>query len=156
MPYYDIFIKDPLKFHEDEIMNYFKIAQEIKKYKNIEDLLEKQCNQIIKIVENYVNIVRQFELYKKYKSLTLLKDDFYDYETKNEVKSELIKIKNELSGSDKIYDFSLIEEKSFNEFIKNHNETYVEKDLQDTIFDNVNNKKLDLENIFKLEFEGGE
>ena len=142
---YDIFIKDPLKFNEDEIMNYFKIAQEIKKYKNIEDSLEKQCNQIIKIVENYVNIVRQFELYKKYKSLTLLKDDFYDYETKNEVKSELIKIKNELSGSKKIYDFFLIEEKSFNEFIKNHNKTYVEKHLQDTIFDNVNNKKLDLE-----------
>ena len=34
---YDIFIKDPLKFNEDEIMNYFKIAQEIKKYKNIQD-----------------------------------------------------------------------------------------------------------------------
>ncbi len=139
------FYDNPTKYKENDFDDDLKVSESIKKYKGVDDSLNLKADEIIKLVNNYVLINEEYSLHEKYNKLISLNDSFYDSKQVEGLIKNLNLIKNELNDKELFYEFPLFDENKLNEYISKHNDDFVQQHLNDSIFNDINGKSLDIE-----------
>ncbi len=132
----------------EQLQSYNSIALQISEYRIAETFLRKDSylryiRDLGELISDYPKVLEQFSLIKDFEAISFSFGDFYiDAHTAEKTlapaKSILEKVKT--YGS-KYYKIPQLDEK----IIERHNEQYIRKHLNDSIFDNVNGKSLDEE-----------
>lgn len=139
------FYNNPTKYKENDFDDDLKASEFIKKYTDVDDDLNLKAEEIIKLVKNYALITEEYSLHEKYSRLISFGDSFYDSKQVEGVFKELNFIKNELEDKELFYEFPLFDEDKLKECVLKHNDNFVRRHLNDSIFDDINGKSLDTE-----------
>lgn len=142
---YKDFVMNPLIYKRRDFDEDFQISEEINKYKDVDvDVLQKS-NDILKLIEDYDLINQQYALLNKYNDFLRLEDVYYDSAKRNLLKKKMNLLKNQLSSQKRVYDFPFLDDERLDGLLDEHNKSYVQKHINDSLFDEVNGRSLDFE-----------
>ena len=135
------FLNNPNIIEEDKLKKEKELSDKLIKFKNVDNDKLKKANDVIEIVNNYTEILNQYD--KKNNIHSLFNEDcYFDNKKFTEITNSINDIKNSL-GNKKFYNFDLYTDS----FIKNqiiiHNNEFIQKHLNEKIFDDINGKSLD-------------
>lgn len=132
----------------EQLQTYNSIAVQISEYRIVEsfprkDLYLRYMRDLGELISDYPKVLEQYSLIKDFEAISFSFGDVYiDARTAEKIlapaKSILEKVK---AYGSKYYNIPQLDEK----IIERHNEQYIRKHLNDSIFDNVNGKSLDEE-----------
>ena len=84
----------------------------ISKYNNllanfefINEELRKKTNEIIHAIENYTNIIDQYNLYNRYRKDLSFTDNYYDKNDTEFILKDINEIESEVKGTEHFYNF---------------------------------------------------
>lgn len=140
-------LENPAKYGKDDLKHYYYIAHEIKKFKRYDEVYKiflndaTDCYECIEIIQKEKAILDKLcEIYSKIDCMDL----YIDNNVAVPIVDEVLELCNELKGFDKLfYDFSNYRFAST--YIKIHNDNYIQNNLHNTLFDDINGKQLDEE-----------
>ena len=140
---YENYIKNP-SAQKSKIEDLNRIIDDIEVYSNITGEIGESYELMKRFILNYNLICEQYELHQQLVSLLTFVDDYYDSNERKRINESIEVIRNKLQDSELVfYDFKSDDE--INELIDKHNSEYVDNHINDSLFDDINGRKLDFE-----------
>lgn len=138
---------DPYKVKESELEETYQTTLRLERYSKVDKKYLNIKNSIVNFYRDFNLIKLQFSASINLKTIInkyLALDRFLDKYYKNDLDSELKEIDNLIKNSEKLYyDFSEIN--NLGDKLKAHNNEYVERNVNESIFNDINGKTLDVE-----------
>ena len=142
---FDLIIKNPLLFTDENLADYRKLQNELDNY-IIKDTKYKNKQNELKEIINNINLIQiQYKFINVYEQITKLNYNYYyDIDDINKINLKLKPIKENIKALGKqYYSFENIDNIEY--LVKQNNEKYVNCNLNNKIFDSINGNSLDKE-----------
>ncbi len=137
------FIDAPLSHDINELNSYVLVANKIKNFTYFDEVYSKFCDEVLEINNNYKFIKQQFLLLDLYNNIfDFTEDNYFDILEKNKLIDKLEPLLSCLRETGKrYYDFSNLDKIDY--LIDVHNDEYVKKHKNDSLFNNIRGNSLD-------------
>ena len=142
---FDLIIKNPLLFTDENLADYRKLQNELDNY-IIKDTKYKNKQNELKEIINNINLIQiQYKFINVYEQITKLNYNYYyDIDDINKINFKLKPIKENIKALGKqYYSFENIDNIEY--LVEQNNEKYVNCNLNNKIFDSINGNSLDKE-----------
>lgn len=140
---YDKCVENPI-VQESKIADLKQLVMEIEQYSNITGAIGEAYKLISKFVSNYDIIVKQYELHIQCESILSFVDDYYDFNKKKYIIESVEQIRKKIQNYEEVFYYFLNDEE-IGILIEQHNCEFVNKHINDSIFDNISGRTLDPE-----------
>lgn len=143
---YYLILDNPLDYSE-KVKDFYNVAERVIKYKNLNDKYVLFYEYACDVHNNYETIRRQKNLLDEKNALydkVLNYNEYLDYNEAKKLIAENKSIDSKLSSFSKYYyDFKLFE--SIKTLIEEQNESFIRNNIDNPLFDNINERSLDRE-----------
>jgi len=141
---YDSILHNPYILNQDIFDDLILAIEYSKKLKGLPTFCI-ELNKLQYIINNFKELCNQFDLINDYhKELDLESYKYIDFNQKNIIMNNIVEIINKLDMQHLFYDdFKL--HNNLDEMVKVHNEEWINANLNNPLFDSINNRSLDTE-----------
>ncbi len=140
---YEKYIENPVA-QRNKVVDLEKLVKRIERYLNITGEISEQYKLIKNFVSNYELILEQYKMHKQFESHLVFDDEYYDYNKKKRIIDSLEPIRNKIQKHEQVF-YTFSSDDEIDKLIDQHNSDFVNKHINDSIFDNINGRKLDFE-----------
>lgn len=142
---YKKIIDNPLKYSASSFNQYEEAVTILQKYQLLADKYDDFLDQFDEIKTNFDFIKKQYNSVHLFKEIISIDGDYYlDDGIRQDLFFKLQPIVNLIKETGKkYYEFSNID--NIQDIIDKHNKNYIQSHINDTIFDSINGKSLDIE-----------
>ncbi|MBR3617777.1 MAG: UvrD-helicase domain-containing protein, partial [Acholeplasmatales bacterium] len=141
---YDKIILNPCSFNIEKLDDLYLAIDYAKKLRNVPKI-QIDFNKLKYIIKYYNELCNQYNYLEEFHKLIDLNNyNYIDYNLKKSILENIDTVIDKIDLNHLFYDEYKIPN-DFDEYVKNHNQKWIMENINDPLFDEINNKKLDLE-----------